>query len=302
MLLGEAVGNLVTDKGGVYVDGTLGLGGHSEEILKNLTAKGRLIGIDQDNENLDFAKERLKDYGEKFEGVYANFEEIPKVLKNKKIKKINGLLLDLGLSSPHVDDGARGFSFKEEGPLDMRFDKANDFTAADLVNTYSQQEIYEILKNYGEEPKAWWISKAIVERRKLVKFESTEDLRKLICEVYRKEKINGKKSVATQTFQALRIAVNRELEVLENVLKALPDILEKGGRFVCITYHSLEDRIVKNYLRDFSKDQYTEDLIQELICKASFKLVTKKPICPSDKEMYDNPRSRSAKMRVAERI
>ena len=300
-MLKESIEYLITDKQRIYVDGTLGLGGHSEKILEMLEGKGKLIGIDQDEENLNFAKDRLKKFGKKFIPVHDNFSNLKALLQKIKIKKVNGVLLDLGISSPHVDTADRGFSFLREGPLDMRFDTSKNFTAADLLNRYSQKEIFEILKNYGEEPKAWKIATKIFETRRKKSFKSTNDLLEAIVAVYGKEKILGK-SVATKTFQALRIAVNDELEVLKQVLDGLPNLISEKGRLVCISYHSLEDRIVKHKLRDMSKDVYEKFPPFQILKEAAFKVLTPHPILPSEAEIQRNPRSRSAKMRAGEKL
>lgn len=300
VLLQESINYLITDKNGIYIDGTLGLGGHSEEILKKLSKKGQLIGIDQDKKNLEFAKDRLKKY-KNFTAIHANFAELKALLQKRKIKEINGLLLDLGLSSPHVDNADRGFSFLQTGPLDMRFDVNSETTAADLLNTLDRQEITDILRNYGEEQKAWKIAGLIIEERRIKTFKDTDDLKNIIAKAYGREKIKGK-SVATQSFQALRIAVNNEIEVLEKILDDLPEILAPKARFVCISYHSLEDRIVKHKLKNYSKDIYSDDWRPQLQKKATFKILTKKPFLPSEDEIKENPRSRSAKMRIAEKF
>ncbi len=296
----EAVNYLITLKEGVYVDGTLGLGGHSEIILQKLSVKGKLIGLDWDQTNLDFAKERLKDFKHRFTAIHANFSSLKALLHKLKIKKINGLLLDLGLSSPHVDEGERGFSFLFDAPLDMRFDLTGDTTAADLLNTLDKQELTDIFRKYGEEEKAWRIAGEILESRVIKPFKTTFDLKDAVSRIYGKEKIKGK-SVATKVFQAMRIAVNKEMEELETILDQIPDLLLSGGRFVCISYHSLEDRMVKHKMRDLTKDIYSDDPLPKIEKKALLKIVTKKPILPSEDEVSSNPRSRSAKMRVYEK-
>lgn len=301
VLLKEAVENLVQNRQGIYVDGTLGLGGHSEEILSRLSEEGKVIGLDWDLINLNFAKERLKKYGDQFEAYNINFSDSLDLLKTCKIGAVDGVLLDLGLSSPHVDESDRGFSFLHTGPLDMRFDLSRPITAADIVNKSDRQALTDIFRTLGEEKKAWHIAGEIVENRELKPYETTDDLKESIYKIYKREKIKGK-SVATQVFQALRMAVNDELIELKKILENMPNLLKKGGRLVCISYHSLEDRMVKHMMREYCQDKYTDELRPQIQELASFKMINKKPILPSESEIEQNPRSRSAKMRVYERL
>lgn len=291
--------NLRTDAH--VIDATLGLGGHSLEILKRIGPQGKLMAFEQDKKNLKQGQKNLKAFESQIIYVHKNFEHLEEEVERSKFQPIQAILFDLGLSSPHLDDPERGFSFLREGPLDMRFDPRQPLTAADLVNHSSEKELADILFYYGEEKRARVIAKKIVEVRRKNPIQTTTELAKLVQSVVR-----GRPGFhsATLTFQALRIAVNRELEVLESALDQAIRILNPQGRLAVISYHSLEDRIVKNKLR-----YYTRTCIcpRELpICQCNFKktlyLVTKKPIIPSGIEVSRNPRARSAKLRVAEKL
>jgi 16S rRNA (cytosine1402-N4)-methyltransferase len=301
-LLNETIDHLNLRAGQTVVDCTLGLGGHSEAILEKIGPKGHLIAFDQDEGNLKAAKERLKKYEKQITYIHDNFEYLEEHLKEKGIKTVNAIFFDLGLSSPHVDDPERGFSFMKDGPLDMRYDKRQGLTAEKVVNTYNEEKLAYIIFKYGEERRSRVIAKKIVHVRKTKPITSTLQLVRVIGSTMggHKSKIHP----ATLTFQALRIYVNREMEVLEKALDQAVKILETGGRIAVISYHSLEDRTVKNKLR-----YYTQDCIcpKELpVCQCNFKkklyLLTRKPIIPNGIEVSRNPRSRSAKMRVAERL
>lgn len=306
------------------IDGTLGLGGHTLEILKKLGPKGRVMAFEQDERNLKIAQERLKKYQKQVIFVHDNFENLERQVKKHKFKP-QAILLDLGLSSPHVEDAERGFSFMKEGPLDMRFDKRQTLTAAQVVNSFSEKELADIIYEYGEERQSRKIARRIVEARKKKRIETTVELAEIIAGNYKRSVVSGQWSAksqkselhagrwslhtkkihpATLTFQALRIYVNRELEVLEKVLKAALDLLPKHGRLVVISYHALEDRIVKNFFRDQTKNCICPKELP--ICQCNFKkklyILTRKPIIPSGVEVSANPRSRSAKLRAAERL
>ncbi|MBN1258429.1 16S rRNA (cytosine(1402)-N(4))-methyltransferase RsmH [Candidatus Peregrinibacteria bacterium] len=284
------------------VDCTLGLGGHSREILKKIGPKGRLLAIEQDEENLIRAKKNLKGFSKRITFVHDNFENLAAIVKKYKFGPVNAILFDLGLSSPHLEKAERGFAFRHEGPLDMRFDKRQGLTAADVVNSYREQELTDILRQYGEEPKARFIAQAIIRERKKRALRTTSDLVKVVETVYRRR--SPKFHPATLTFQALRIYVNRELETLKKALEQAINLLAPKGRIAVISYHSLEDRIVKIKFR-----HYTRSCIcpKELpICQCNFQkllyIVTKKPIIPTGIEVLANPRSRSAKLRAAEKL
>jgi len=267
--------------GEIWVDGTTGGGGHSRMIAERIGPRGRLIAFDQDSAMLAMAKQRLE--GFPVTAVHANFDQVQEVLENLGILKVNGVLADLGFSSDQMDNPARGLSFQRNGPLDMRLDTTIGSTAADLVNTVGEAALADLIFEYGEERKSRWVAKRIVERRKERKFETTEDLAELVRKCVPR---SGKIDPATRVFQALRIAVNDELGALERLLSALPRVLLPGGRAGIISFHSLEDRRVKQAFRN-------GDL---------WKVRTKKPVEATDAEMARNPRSRSAKFRVAERI
>ena len=284
------------------IDCTLGLGGHSLEILRKIGSRGKLLAFDQDANNLKLAKEKLKAFSRQTTFVHANFENLEKIAKKHKFQPVHVILFDLGLSSPHVDDPERGFSFREDGPLDMRYDQSQQLTAQKVINRCSEVKLADILYHYGDETRARVIAKKIVAVRKKKPITSTLELVNVIGStlIKHKQKIHP----ATRTFQALRIYVNRELEVLEDTLDQAINLLDPGGRIAVISYHSLEDRIVKNKLRYYTK---TCICPKELpICQCNFKkklyILTKKPIIPSGIEVQKNPRARSAKLRVAERI
>jgi 16S rRNA (cytosine1402-N4)-methyltransferase len=267
--------------GETWVDGTTGGGGHARLIAERLGPTGRLIALDQDPTMLALAKQRLEALPVTM--VHANFDQLQEVLQNLGIETVNGVLADLGFSSDQVNDPARGLSFKQNGPLDMRLDASIGSTAADLVNTMSEAGLADLIFEYGEERKSRWVAKRIVERRKDRKFETTEDLAELVRKCVPR---SGKLDPATRVFQALRIAVNDELGALERLLSVLPRVLAPGGRAGIISFHSLEDRRVK---QAFRKDDV-------------WKVLTKKPAEATDAEVARNPRSRSAKLRVAVRL
>lgn len=296
--LNEKVGQERAGKN--IVDGTLGLGGHSLEILKKIGPTGKLMAFDQDEQNLKEARKRLKDYEKQITFVHSNFENIAEECKRHNFQP-DAILLDLGLSSPHLDDPERGFSFQKEGPLDMRFDKSQPLTAEKVVNSYPEKDLADIIFHYGEERRSRLIARAITQARKDSPIKTTTQLAEIIAKTVR-----GKARIhpATLTFQALRIYVNRELEVLKNVLESSLKLLKKGGRLVVISYHSLEDRIVKNFFRDQTKNCICPKELP--VCQCNFKkklyILTRKPIIPNGIEVSQNPRSRSAKLRAAERL
>jgi 16S rRNA (cytosine1402-N4)-methyltransferase len=297
----EVIEFLNLKEGDRVVDATLGLGGHAKEILKRIGKSGHLYAFEQDERNLVVAKENLKEFREQVTYFHYNFASLKTCLSDANASSINAVFFDLGLSSPHVDDASRGFSFKSEGPLDMRFDQRQSLTAREIVNKWSEEKLVEIFSKYGEERMSKTVARDIVSRRKSKPFETTTELAHFIGLI--KKRLHEKHDPATQVFQALRIAVNRELHVLVDALTQAVDVVGAGGRIVVISYHSMEDRIVKNVFRDLSKDleDPNEPFIHKVIRGKQLEILTKKPISPSAKEVSENMRARSAKMRVAER-
>lgn len=282
VMLREVIMLLKPESGGIYVDATIGLGGHTEEILRHI-GNGRVIGIDRDEEALNLAMNRLAD--DRVILKKGRFSDIGMLLSETGISGVDGILFDLGLSMLHLKDVERGFSFLSEELLDMRMDKSQGLTAGDIVNKYSEKDIDKILWEYGEERLSRKIAKAIVNHRAKKKIGTCAELSNIVCSVYRGR---GKLHPATKTFQALRIAVNDELNELRKGLNAASGILKRGGRLCVISYHSLEDRIVKNFIRDNQK-------------QGVFNVITKKPLTPSYEEIRLNPSARSAKLRGAEK-
>ena len=285
VLLVEVLEQLQPRSGCIYVDGNLGLGGHSEAILEHSGPDGRLIGLDWDEMALGAARKRLQVYGDRANCLRSNFAEIDQVLAELGVSKVDGILLDLGLSSLQLDGGQRGFSFKGSEPLDMRMDDRVSETAADLLNSASQDDLADIFYYFGEERQARRIASAICEARVKQPFETTDQLVSLVAKSIPRRFHPRKIHVATKVFQALRIAVNRELDNLARILEIGSGLLKEGGRFCVISFHSLEDRMVK---RAFLEDQRLQ-------------VITRKPLRPSEEECQANPRARSAKLRVAER-
>jgi 16S rRNA (cytosine1402-N4)-methyltransferase len=302
VLLEEAIENLNIKQDGIYVDGTLGGGGHSYEIAKHLV-NGRLIGIDQDEAAINAAGERLGIFGEKVTVVRNNYSEIKSVLLHLGIRRVDGILLDLGVSSYQLDTPERGFSYKEDAPLDMRMDTRSKKTARDIVNTYSEMDLYRIIRNYGEDKFAKNIAKHIVNRREQKPLETTFELNEVIkAAIPMKFRVNAGHP-AKRTFQAIRIELNRELEVLENTLQDMIELLTPGGRLCIITFHSLEDRIVKTCFKTNENPCICPSDFPVCVCGRISKgrIITRKPIIPSEKEMELNTRSKSAKLRVFEK-
>lgn len=299
VLLNETIKNLNIKEDGIYADLTLGKGGHSKEILKNLSPEGLLIGLDQDKDAIKAAKENLKDFSNVLY-FNENFEKISDVLDEASLKMIDGALMDIGVSSYQIDNGDRGFSYMKDGPLDMRMNKDNELTAKQIVNDYSLDELWEIFSKYGEERYSKTIAKAIVEYRKLHEINTTLQLRNIVM----KSVVTNEAHPEKRVFQALRIEVNRELEVLENTLEKIVDRLNKGGRLCVITFHSLEDRIVKNKFKEMSKKCICPPEFPVCVCnhEKKVKIISKKPILPSKDELKTNRRSHSAKLRVCERV
>jgi len=302
VLLEKVMELLVWKVEGLYIDCTVGEGGHSEGILKLLSPGGRLIGLEKDREVLAVAEERLKSFSGRRELLVADFRQLPEILRAKKIAQVDGILVDLGLSSYQLASPHRGFSFMVDSPLDMRFDTSSGETAEELINRCSQGELAKIIHQFGEERWANRIARAIVQYRQKKKISRTSELREIIMKVVPTSppyRIHP----ATRTFQALRIAVNRELEELREFILNSAPLLAKGGRFVILSYHSLEDRIVKEAFRRLSGRCICPPSLPECHCGAKkiLKLLTPKPIRPSPEEIEENPRCRSARLRVGER-
>lgn len=304
VLLEECLEGLNIKENGVYVDCTLGGAGHSSEILKRISKdRGILVGIDQDSDALKAARERLKDY-ENVKYVHNNFYNIDDILENLNIDKVDGILMDLGVSSYQLDEGARGFSYMKDAKLDMRMNRDNDFSAYDVVNNYSLEDLHRIIKDYGEERFAKRIASFIVERRQEKPILTTLELADIIKSAIPAKMRREGPHPAKRTFQAIRIEVNSELKILNKTIEDGVNRLNKGGRMAIITFHSLEDRIVKLKFRELADPCTCPKEFPVCICgkKPLVKLVKRKPIEPSKEEVETNPRSRSAKLRIIERI
>lgn len=302
VLLYETVGSLNIKPGGCYVDGTLGGGGHALEVCKRL-GSGRLIGIDQDADAIQAAGERLKPFSDKVTIVRSNYEHIETVLKELGIPGVDGIYLDLGVSSYQLDTASRGFTYREDAPLDMRMDQRNPMTAADIINTYSEMELFRIIRDYGEDHFAKNIAKHIVRAREDHPIRTTGELTELIkAAIPAKVRVAGGHP-AKRTFQAIRIELNHELEVLEASIDTMIRLLNPGGRLSIITFHSLEDRIVKNRFRINENPCICPPDFPVCVCgkKSMGRVITRKPILPSQEELEENSRSKSAKLRVFER-
>ena len=300
VMLAQAVDGLDIKPDGVYVDGTAGGGGHSSEILSRLN-EGRLYSIDQDPEAIATVTERFKDIPQSVI-LQGNFSEMKTLLAQRDVYSVNGVLLDIGVSSHQLDDGARGFSYHEDAPLDMRMSMSGP-TAADLVNTADVAELSRIISVYGEEKYAYSISKGIARYRESKPIATTLELAEIVKENV-PQKVRRDGHPARKTFQAIRIAVNRELEVLEKGLEAAFELLEPNGRLCVITFHSLEDRVVKSFMKDKAQGCICPKDFPVCVCgrKPQAKIVTRKPIVPDDEELSLNPRSRSAKLRILEKL
>jgi 16S rRNA (cytosine1402-N4)-methyltransferase len=303
VLLEECIEGLNIKPDGIYVDGTLGGAGHSSRIAAKLTT-GRLIGIDRDPVALQAAGERLKPYGDRVTLVHSNFCEIQQVLQDLNIEGVDGILLDLGVSSPQLDDGARGFSYMADAPLDMRMNREDALTAHTVVNTWSQEELKRILYTYGEERYAPQIASAICRRREEQPIETTLELVDIIRSAMPAAALREKQHPAKRSFQAIRIAVNDELGSVEKVMRDAIPALNPGGRLAIITFHSLEDRIVKVGMADAAKGCTCPPNFPVCVCgnKPKVKIISRKPITSTDEELDRNPRARSAKLRVCEKI
>ena len=297
----ETLDNLVINPDGVYIDCTLGGGSHSEGILERLSDKGLLISIDQDSNAIEYSKKRLEKFGPKWKVFKGNFENIDTIAYMAGVDKVDGILMDIGVSSKQLDDPERGFSYRYDVKLDMRMNTEQKISAYDVVNTYSEEQLSKIIFEYGEERHARKIAKLIVEERKSSPIEKTSDLIALIKRAYPER---SSKHPAKKTFQAIRIEVNRELEVLENAISKAVELLKVGGRLAIITFHSLEDRIVKNKFKDLATACKCPKDIPICVCGGvkKFEIITKKPIIPIDDELKNNNRAHSSKLRILERI
>ena len=305
VLLNETIENLNIKPDGIYVDGTLGGGGHAYQVASRLSEKGRLIGIDQDADAIAAAGERLKEFGDKITIIRSNYANMKEELHRIGVEKVDGIVLDLGVSSFQLDTPERGFTYRDENaPLDMRMDDRQSLTAKDIVNGYSEMDLYRIIRDYGEDKFAKNIAKHIVQERAKKPIETTGELTEIIrASIPMKVQVTGGHP-AKRTFQAIRIELNKELEVLQNNLDDMIDLLNPGGRICIITFHSLEDRIVKtNFKRNENPCTCPSDF-PVCVCGKKYKgkVVTRKPILPSEEELEVNSRSKSAKLRVFERV
>jgi 16S rRNA (cytosine1402-N4)-methyltransferase len=303
VLLEETIESLKVKPNGIYVDGTLGGGGHSYEIAKHLK-DGRLIGIDQDEAAIKAAGERLEPFQDKVTIVRSNYSQMKEVLRELKVEQVDGILLDLGVSSYQLDTPDRGFSYREDAPLDMRMDTRNELTAKDIINEYSEMELYRIIRDYGEDKFAKNIAKHIVRMREIKPLETTFELTEAIKAAIPMKLRVGTGHPAKRTFQAIRIELNRELEVLKDTLQDMIELLLPNGRLSIITFHSLEDRIVKSCFRTNENPCTCPPGFPVCVCGKlpKGKVVSKKPILPSEEELEINKRSKSAKLRVFEKI
>ena len=303
VLLNECIENLNIKPGGVYLDGTLGLGGHSYQIASRLTT-GRLICIDRDETAIERAGKRLAPFGDKVTLVHGNFSDAAQIIDSLGIPGVDGMLFDLGVSSPQLDEIERGFSYMGDAPLDMRMDAGDSLTAYEVVNTWPEERLNRILWDYGEERYARRISRAIVEHRAQKPIATTLELVEIIKGAMPAAALREKQHPAKRSFQAIRIAVNDELGAISQMMETAPDKLNKGGRLCVISFHSLEDRIIKSGIA--ARENGCTCPREAPICTCGFvqtlKSVSRKPILPSAEELEQNPRSRSAKLRVAERV
>lgn len=303
VLLNETIDGLNIQPDGIYVDGTLGGGGHAYEVCRRLGDKGSIVGIDQDAAAIEAAGNRLKDFGEKVTIVRSNYCDMKSKLHELGIDKVDGIVLDLGVSSYQLDTAERGFSYREDAPLDMRMDTRQKMTARDIVNDYEERELYRVIRDYGEDKFAKNIAKHIVAARKVKPIETTGELTEIIRASIPMKYQKKSGHPAKRTFQAIRIELNRELEVLKDSLDDMIDLLNPGGRLCIITFHSLEDRIVKNAFRKNENPCTCPSDFPVCVCGKVSKgsILTRKPILPSKEEMEENSRAKSAKLRIFER-
>ena len=303
VLLNECIEGLKIKNDGIYVDCTLGGAGHSSVILQHLGENGRLIGIDQDKDALKAAEERLKDFNNATL-VHSNFENLKNVLDNLEIDGVDGILIDLGVSSYQLDNAERGFSYMQDAQLDMRMNREEEFSAYEVINTYTAEQLFRIIKEYGEEKFAKRIADFIVKAREEKPIETTFELVEIIKSAIPAKARREGPHPAKRTFQAIRIEVNRELAIISNTIKDGVEKLNKGGRMAIITFHSLEDRIVKKTYKDLTNPCTCPSSLPVCVCnnKPIVKIITRKPIEASEEELEYNPRSRSAKLRVIEKL
>ena len=304
VLLDECIKYLDIKPDGIYVDGTLGLGGHSSEIAKRLGEGGRLIAIDRDLASIERASARLAPWADRVTIVHGNFRDVAAILDEQGIEAVDGMLFDLGVSSPQLDDGQRGFSYMQDAPLDMRMDPSDNVDAWFIVNRWPEEKIARILHDYGDERYAKRIAAAIVARRQDKEIETTLELVDVIKSAMPAAALREKQHPAKRSFQAIRIAVNDELSAVSQMMETAPDRLKPGGRLCVISFHSQEDRIIKNAIHE--RENGCTCPREAPVCTCGFvqtlRSVTRKPVTPTDEELVLNPRSRSAKLRVAERV
>jgi len=300
VLLDEIIDNLSIKEDGTYVDATLGGAGHALEVCRHLSERGHFIGIDQDEDAIESSKLRLKDYMDRVDIVKSNYANIKNILEALNIDKVDGIYIDLGVSSYQLDNAERGFSYRFDSALDMRMDKSLEITAQDIVNDYSEQELYRVIKNYGEDIFAKNIAKHIVIERKEKRIETGFELVEIIKRAIPKKFQITSGHPAKRTFQAIRIELNKELEVLENSLETMIDLLKPNGRLLVISFHSLEDRIVKNIFKRCENPCTCPKNFPVCVCgnKSKGKVLMRKPILPSEEELEANPRAKSAKLRI----
>lgn len=303
VLLKETIDGLNVKKGGIYVDCTIGGAGHASELLKNYKTI-KLIGFDQDSEAIEVCKERLLPYKSRVKLIHENFKNAKVVLEELGISKVDGVLADLGVSSHQIDTASRGFSFRFDAPLDMRMDKTATLSAKTVVNEYSEARLKTIIKEFGEEKFAGSIARKIVEKRKNGEIETTKQLENIILSAVPRYKHNDGSSNVQRTFQAIRIEVNHELEILENFIKDMVEMLNKGGRLAIISFHSLEDRIVKHTFRELATGCTCPSDFPICVCgkKPKVKIITGHPITANEEELKLNRRASSAKLRIVEKI
>lgn len=304
VLLKETIDGLNIKPDGIYVDGTIGGGGHSLEIAKRLSKNGHLYGIDRDTDAIEAAGERLREYSDRFTAIHSNFYNAAEVLKNIGVQKIDGFILDLGVSSHQLDEADRGFSYMQDAPLDMRMDRGAPYTAWNVVNEKSEKELNDIIFKYGEEKWAKRIAQFIVAEREKKPIDTTYELVEVIKKAVPKGARRDGPHPAKRTFQAIRIEVNGELAILDKTVDDMTEMLSEGGRMCIITFHSLEDRIIKNAMKRHENPCTCPPEFPVCVCGKvpDGKVITRKPILPSDEELEVNPRSRSAKLRIMEKI
>ena len=304
VMLEKVLQSLRCKPGGIYVDGTLGGGGHARAILENTAPDGLLIGIDRDDDALLESEKRLQPFGQRKILIKGNFADIGEILTNLNIGKVDGILLDLGVSSHQLDTADRGFSFSLDAPLDMRMDQSSRYRAYDLVNLSPEKELRKVIRDYGEEPMAGRIARAILAKRASAPIRTTIELADVVCRAVRRQGVRKKVHPATRTFQAIRIAVNQELSNLSTAMDAGIDQLGQGGRFSIISFHSLEDRIVKETFRSWEGRCQCPPGLPVCQCQreAKLRVLTRKPLRPEADESEKNPRARSARLRTAEKI